>query len=156
MSIVVNGYTLNQVGEPANWSAIEYAFLSAVAALMPASGTTLATTEHKHDRLYAVAGGNPQIQCVAGNTYFNPNYDQANLHIRGDVNEICWFDATNEQLNMYDDKKITFGNGIDAQLWSDGATGRFLANLPTCYDGLAAGELWRDTTAGNTVKEYHP
>jgi hypothetical protein len=48
MAITVNGYSVNSIGEAADWSPREHALLSAFAGLMPTSGSRLVSASSQH------------------------------------------------------------------------------------------------------------
>ncbi|MBU2249341.1 MAG: hypothetical protein KKD77_21515, partial [Gammaproteobacteria bacterium] len=49
MTTAINDYVLNDVNEPANWSAVERALLAAVVGKLPNAGATVtATSRHSH------------------------------------------------------------------------------------------------------------
>lgn len=57
MATTVNGYSVNQVGEAADWSPREFALLSAFASLMPTSGSRVVSAgEHYHNVLTNASG----------------------------------------------------------------------------------------------------
>jgi len=52
MTVALNGYTLNAVNEAANWSAVEYALLTAIVGKLPDAGATVtASSRHSHSLL---------------------------------------------------------------------------------------------------------
>ena len=51
MSETVNGYTINSVDDPADWSTKEYNLLKEIASRQPAHGTSLVASQHLHSAL---------------------------------------------------------------------------------------------------------
>lgn len=157
MSIVVNGYTLNQPGDSANWSAIEYAFTSAVAALLPASGTTMVTTQHHHNLLLGEEGGDACVLASTvgndGSVTFNPFTNDVDMDFVGTSSAFMKLDAALEILKMSDNKKIVLGAGTDADFYSDGTNGRLRGNFKefTSVASLAAGEVYYCAAMGNAL-----
>lgn len=67
MPSAVNGYSLNAVGEPADWSQREFNLLSAFAGLMPVSGSRVVSAgEHYHNELTDQYGVNRVYVTSAG------------------------------------------------------------------------------------------
>lgn len=64
MAKTVNGYPLNETGDPAPWSEKETAFLTAMANLAPVSGSTFVNGEHKHTGLFASGASTPVVSTV--------------------------------------------------------------------------------------------
>jgi hypothetical protein len=127
MSITVNGYTLNDVGEAEDWTPVEVALLSAFAALHPPAGTKLATTQHHHDRLLGQEAGHSVISAVTvaddGYVAVNVLMDDVDAVVYGTTGAYIRMDAAEETLFMYDNKVIGVGNDPttpDGRLYSDG------------------------------------
>jgi hypothetical protein len=126
MSIEVNGYTLNDVGEAADWSPVEVALLTAFANLMPPAGSILVGTEHVHklivDEFYessSIVG----LQMVAGNIIINPDLNGITVYVKGTTGNYMLFDPSEECLFMYDSKAIAVGKDPtdpDGKVYSDG------------------------------------
>jgi len=72
MTVALNGYTLNAVNEAANWSAVEYALLTAIVGKLPDAGATVtASSRHSHSLLVSSDGAvDPALYTDAtGNLY---------------------------------------------------------------------------------------
>lgn len=124
MPTVINGYTLNDVNEPANWSTVERAYLAALAALMPPAGTKDTTTEHLHDRV-GFSGATAHILAAAGSVKVNPGKTDIDTIISASGYDVLRVDGGDKTLSMYTNRKLTFGDNSttpDGAIWSDGTT----------------------------------
>jgi hypothetical protein len=106
MAITVNGYSVNEVGEPADWSPREHALLSAFAGLMPTSGARFIDNQHFHTIItdstqtsILSAGPSSIVASISDAEIFNITSGgisaNQNLYIKEDIYTNPWqaFDA---------------------------------------------------------------
>jgi len=128
---VVNGYELNEPGEPSDWSPREFANLSAFATLLPPAGTKDVTVEHFHDRLGSAS--TVQLDSMSGG-----------------------FLTVGGGLFLPDDEKISLGNSSttpDCKEYSNGTNIlRNFAGSVKWIVSTCAGDIEMNCVAGGDIK----